>query len=203
MASKGYVYKVGSIYENKFNEKFMIIERLPKDKVRIKFLDEHGYEKEIGLTSLTQRRIKNPYFVNVFGKGYEGLVKDLNVNKKERNIWYSLLKSSYNYPKKWNCLEYFIKDVRQTENYEDFLNNNELYIHFVCEDNEVIGFEVDYKAQLKKIQVRCLYSGNIEKFDSLQQASEELGWYRGTISQYCNENRVIDGYEYSWCKYQR
>lgn len=41
--------------------------------VRIKFLDEHGYEKNVTATNIRNGEIKNPYHKSVFGIGYFGV----------------------------------------------------------------------------------------------------------------------------------
>ena len=196
-------YHVGSIFKNKQDEEFVIIDKIGKDRVRIKFLDEYGFEKEVCTSAVKQQMIKNPYRISVCGKGYDGSIEELNVTRKERLVWFELLKSDREYPVEWNCLENFIRDVRELKYYEDFLESNDLTLQPICKGNVVVGFEVDYKKskQGKKVRIKSMYDNSIDMFDSIQQASEELGWWSGAIRQYCNESRVIDGYEYSWLKY--
>lgn len=197
-----YKYCVGQIHKNNRNEEYVITERISTDIVRIKFLDEYGYEQEVQTSCISCKSVVNPYYVKAYGKGYEGITKDLNVTRRERLIWFKLLKSKYEYSEKWNCLEYFIRDVRETLYYEDFLENDDLSIHFICEGNVVVGFKVDYDSRYgKRVKIRNTYDGSIEEFNSTVEAGEELGWCRDAIRKYCNENRVIDGYEYSWLKY--
>lgn len=195
---------VGWIYENKQNEKFTILEKMPKNKVKIKFLDEYGYEYVVHVRSVRQKQPVNPYRITVLGKGCHGSIKGLNVTVKERRTWFNLLKSEREYPIKWNCLENFIRDVRELEYYEDFLENDDLTLQPICEGNVVVGFEVDYKKSNrhgKKVKIRNVYDNSVEEFNSVNEAREELGWCGYAIRKYCNENRVIDGYEYSWLKY--
>ena len=203
-------YNVGTIHANKNGEKFIIVKRLPKNRVLIKFLEnnEYDYVKEIGVCSITMGSVLNPYkpTVMVNGQliGIRGVVDGLNITSREWHKWNKVINSSKQYPQKWKVLEFFIKDVRKTENYNEWVSNENLALRTVCNNGFIVGFEVCNGCNnSKSLQIRCLYDGSIETFNSLTEASEELGWHYQTITQFCNENRIVDGYEYSWSKYEK
>ena len=194
-------YFVGDVLINKQNEQFMIVDT-KSGKFKIKFLDDYGYETEVNTSSITQRAVKNPYRITVQNKGFEGNIVDLHVIRKERNIWFRLLRSKYDYPERWNCLEYFIQDIRKIQYYNDFLSSNDLTIFFNILNNKVVGFFVDYENRYgKQMRIEDLYSNKFQCFNSLKEAKEKLGWGEDTIRQYCNKNKIVDGYKYSWIRY--
>lgn len=206
MSSK---YGVGTIHTNNHGEKFIIVERLPKQRVLIKFLENNDYDyvKEVGVPTISVGKVSNPYKPTVIidGQliGVRGVVDGLNVTSKETQKWYKVLRGKKQYPQEWKVLEFFIRDVRKTKNYDEWVKNEEqLILRAVYENNFIVGFEVCIGCNYSKpLQIKCLYDGNIEQFNSIQHASEELGWFSDTIKQYCDKNEVIDGYEYSWLKY--
>ena len=64
--------RLGEIRKNKFGTDMKIIEYVNSDNVTIKFLDEHGFEKNTTYSNFKNGCIKNPYDKIIFGVGYLG-----------------------------------------------------------------------------------------------------------------------------------
>ena len=197
--------KAGEIYVNKQGCKYKVIKKISDKKVRIKFLDEYGSEKDIDVYNIKRYGgVRNPYMKK--GKGCTGNVRGLNITYKERKKWKSLLSlKEASYKEDWNCLEFFIKDIRSMniENYDLWLNANsskeKVYLNAIIENGEIVGFKVDQEScRAKKVIVKSIIDGKEEEFKSLLDAGEKLGYDFGTISYYCKQNRVVDGYRYSF-----
>ena len=60
-----------------------IIEYVNSDNVTIKFLDEHGFEKNTTYSNFKNGCIKNPYDKIIFGVGYLGEGKYSAYHKRE------------------------------------------------------------------------------------------------------------------------
>ena len=65
-------YYVGKTSMSNEGYEFEIIELLKNNKVRVKFLDSHGYECVTTTTYFKKGMIKNPFHRSVFGVGFYG-----------------------------------------------------------------------------------------------------------------------------------
>lgn len=82
-----------------------IIEYVSSDNVTIKFLDEHGFEKNTTYSNFKNGCIKNPYDKIIFGVGYLGEGKYSAYHKRESdgkvratkiyNVWTDILRRCY------------------------------------------------------------------------------------------------------------
>lgn len=65
-------YYVGQTSMSNEGYEFKIVELLKNNKVRVKFLDSHGYECVTTTTHFKEGIIKNPFHRSVFGVGFYG-----------------------------------------------------------------------------------------------------------------------------------
>ena len=66
-------YIVGNIYANKvFGDPYMIIEVLENPFLKVKFLDEYGYETIAQSTHVIRGDVSNPYTKSLYGIGFHG-----------------------------------------------------------------------------------------------------------------------------------
>ena len=67
-------YIVGTIYENKtYGDKYMIIDVLENPFIRVKFLDDYGYETIAQSTHVIRGDVSNPYSKSSYGVGFLGV----------------------------------------------------------------------------------------------------------------------------------
>lgn len=196
-------YAIGTVHKNNQGCEFMIVGRV-LNVIRVKFLDEFGYEYNVSATSVYRGSVINPYVITVYGKGYYGDIVNLNVHQKEKKRWNDLLKSKMQYPPHWNCLELFVKDLRamDVEDYEKWLNDESKKIKLlaILENGVIVGFEVSDKKvpAAKKIIVKCMHNGEIQEYDSMLEASIDTGYCMDTIRKYCTLQMIVDGFQFSF-----
>ena len=78
-----------NIYTNTQGSKFIIIKYINTRNIKIKFLDEYGYEKDTRWSHVINGSIKNLYYPFVFNIGYMGDGKYKSRIKGKTNIFYS------------------------------------------------------------------------------------------------------------------
>ena len=99
--------------------------------VRIKFVDT-GYEMDAQFSNAYNGKVKDPYYPNIFGKGYFGLAKDFT--KQEYDMWFKMIERCYN-PKceayknygaigitvdpRWFSFENFLEDLKELPGYHE------------------------------------------------------------------------------------
>lgn len=196
-------YAIGTVHKNNQGCEFMIVGRV-LNVIRVKFLDEFGYEYNVHATSVYHGSVVNPYVITAYGKGCYGDIVNLNVHQKEKKRWHNLLKSKMQYPSHWNCLELFVKDLRamDVKDYEKWLNDESKKVKLlaILENGVIVGFEVsDKKVPVaKKITVKCMYNGEIQEYDSMLEASIATGYCMDTIRKYCKLQMIVDGFQFSF-----
>ena len=196
-------YIENSVHTNNQGSKFIILKIYKTSnrgyRVKIKFLDDYGYETDIQYSALKKGSVVNPYGIT-YGRGCKGLVGDLNVTEKECEVWRKIVskKNRSKYPDEWNCLEFFVRYLRKIDCYNEWCNKEDLTLSTVKNGKMIVGFKIKRKKERKRIQVKSLFNNEIEIFDTIKEAAEELGWYRTTIKKYCDQSKIVDGYQYSW-----
>ena len=91
--------KLGEIRNNKLGTPMQIIRFNVQSDMRIKFLDEHGYETNTTYGNFKNGQIKNPYDKSVKGIGYMGEgIHRAKVNGKatlQNSIWVQMIRRCY------------------------------------------------------------------------------------------------------------
>lgn len=93
--------RLGEIRKNHFGTEMQIIRYKSADDITIKFLDEHGYERDSTYLNFTIGKIRNPYDRTVKEMGYLGVGKykvqypDRKVNTVEYMAWKNMLERCY------------------------------------------------------------------------------------------------------------
>lgn len=91
--------RVGQVFSTNGGTDCVITEYKGTYKVKIKFLDEYGYENEVAMKELRNGEVKNPYSKSLHGVGFlgEGMFKT-SVNKlltPEYKYWSDMLMRCY------------------------------------------------------------------------------------------------------------
>lgn len=85
-------YSVGNQFTSKYGTA-QIIENLGNQLVRIKWLDQYGYEHIVKTSNLKDGKVQNPYSPVVKGVGFIGFGEYSPVkNKREHSVWSSMLR---------------------------------------------------------------------------------------------------------------
>lgn len=91
--------KTGDVFTTKEGCECLVVDYVNSKKVKVKFLDEHGYEVFVQVSNLRRGRVKNPYHLSVFGVGYLGVgehkTKIEGNNTKGYSTWKSMLRRCY------------------------------------------------------------------------------------------------------------
>jgi hypothetical protein len=193
----------GEIYMNNQGCEYVILEKVNKKSYLIEFLDEHKYQCKQPVSSLKRGAFVNPYGIVVNNKGYYGNIDGLEITSRERTLWRDLVNGSSEYDERWNSLEYFITDVRQTENYELWLNDKNYTMKKIIEKGIVIGYKVIDKIYAekglgRKVKITCIMNKQETIFPTITKATEELGLSRTTLYRYCNANKIANGFKFEF-----
>lgn len=131
---------VGDIFKNNKGSEFQIIEYKDKNNVRIKFLDEYGYEKNTQNTNIYRGSISNPYDKSIYGIGFIGS-ETLNSKSEGYNIWQHMIRRCYD--ENYHIKHPTYKNVTVCKEWHNFSNFNNWYEknYPYCVDG--IDFELD------------------------------------------------------------
>lgn len=90
---------VGDIITNNKGVDCLVVEYVNFKKVKVRFMDEVGFEKYVTEHALRNGFVKNPYYKSVFGVGFLGDGKFKSTNKGVKNkyyvIWYCMMERCY------------------------------------------------------------------------------------------------------------
>ena len=113
--------KVGDILPYKFGQ-FEVLEYLGCKKVKVKFLDENGYERFVTAGDAVLGKISNPYSRNCHGVGYLGVGEySPKTNKVEYTLWSSMFARCYTEYSNRNTRSYSNKSVLEVwHNFQKF-----------------------------------------------------------------------------------
>lgn len=155
--------RINTIHEGKYGT-FKVIEYRNATDLDIKFLDEFGYiAKHVQWQQMkaTKNPYIRPYAKTVRNIGYLGTFMDgeiprthtkENTNTKEYECWYNMICRCYDINgqinirndgtivtvcDRWLCLATFIEDIRQFNNYDEWLNSDNREIHL---DKDILCF---------------------------------------------------------------
>lgn len=141
----------GKIYINNYGEKFLIVEYIGCDEVKIKF--ENGYEKITSWCQVKQRNCINPYTKTVCGIGYLGEGKyNPNDYKKIYKIWKAMIERCYKNYKRGIDLTYrkcFVEDYLL-----NFQNYAQWYVDNLPKTDEEMHIDKDILEKGNKIYDR-------------------------------------------------
>lgn len=121
-------------YESRLTGWFTILWKKGK-KCFVQF-DETGYTKEVYIDNARARKVRDPYYPSVYGRGYDGEYskKDNPDWKQARQLWCNMMKRCYSekdtrgyYGKgvsvdnRWLCFANFLSDIKKLPNYGKWL----------------------------------------------------------------------------------
>ena len=132
--------RLGMTFVSNEGCKFFVKEYVNKSDVVVKFCDEHGAEVHTTWQNCQSGKVKNPYFTSVYGVGCLGVGDFVTkVNGKptrEYALWKAMLSRCYSgkYPTyvnvtvydRWLVYANFLEDLPLIENYELWLNSEEM-----------------------------------------------------------------------------
>ena len=91
--------KVGDVFTTNQGGDIQVIFYKNAKRIRVKFLDEHGYEKDCASGEIHSGEIKNPYRISFFGVAYLGAGKFKTRNRKKStnaySVWRAMLARCY------------------------------------------------------------------------------------------------------------
>lgn len=108
-----------------------IIKFNSKSDIRIKFLDEHGYERDATYQNFREGKIKNPYDKTIYGIGYLGVGKHFphadnnGVQFKKYTTWQHMIGRCYCEAKRESHLAY--SECTVCEEWHNFQNFADWY----------------------------------------------------------------------------
>lgn len=138
---------IGSVFSNNHGQKYKVLRTNGQKKngtklFRIRFI-KTGYERDVEKIEIKRGKIKDRYERSVFGVGYLGDVKMVDV-KNVYSVWKGMLERCYdvscpqysNYGgsgirvcERWHCFKNFLEDVSKIEGYdEDLFNKRKLFL---------------------------------------------------------------------------
>lgn len=111
----------------------VISEDIKEDKCVIQFI-ETGTVKECVRSNMLAGKVKDPYKVSVYGKGYYGFFDKVFYWKQAKQLWQNMLKRCYceKDPKgylgkafvcdRWLCFSNFLEDIKNLKNFDKWLS---------------------------------------------------------------------------------
>lgn len=135
--------RVGIEFITNEGYKLKVIEYISNVKVKVKFLDEYGYEMWTTWQSLKNGHVRNPFYKSIYDVAYLGLHSNgekpiTSIKRKatrEYNLWRSMLERCYSEKyetykniyvcDRWLCYANFLEDLPFIENYDLWINNHE------------------------------------------------------------------------------
>lgn len=130
----------GTIWFSKFNNCYIkIIEYIDKFNVRIKFLDDYGFETIANLDNIKNGNVKNPYRINKYG-GYFGIGKYTAINNmKIYKTWEGILKRTSPI---YNDRNSYINTSLYIDWY-NFQNFASWYCEYIKDLNKSFDYQID------------------------------------------------------------
>ena len=132
--------RLGMTFVSNEGCKFFIKEYVNNSDVTVKFCDEHGAEVKTTWQNCQKGQVKNAYFTSIYGVGCLGegdfVTKVNGKPTRNYNLWKNMLTRCYsgNYPTyenvtvcdRWLVYANFLEDLPLIENYELWLNSEEM-----------------------------------------------------------------------------
>ena len=149
--------RLGTIWNGKYGT-FKVIEYRCSKDIDIQFLDEFGFVARHIQWSQRMNTINpyvRPYEKTIRNIGYLGTFKDGTVpltNTKEYDCWYNMLTRCYSVDgtvkvrkdgtvvtvsDRWKCYTTFLEDIKNYENYNEWLNSESREMHL---DKDILCF---------------------------------------------------------------
>ena len=86
---------VGKIFKTNYGGDVVVLEYVGCNKIKVKFMDDFGFEVYCRKDNLIRGKVWNPYFRNNYGVGYIGEIELPIVRNKSFQIWANMLKRCY------------------------------------------------------------------------------------------------------------
>ena len=149
--------RLGTVWNGKYGT-FKVIEYRRSNDIDIQFLDEFGFIARHIQWSQRMNTINpyvRPYEKTVRNVGYLGTFKDGTIpltNTKEYDCWYNMLTRCYSVDgtvkvrkdgtvvtvsDRWKCYTTFLEDIKNYENYNEWLNSESREMHL---DKDILSF---------------------------------------------------------------
>ena len=139
------MYSVGDMLKSKRGCNFIILEILKNRKVKIKFLDNFGYETIVDARGLKRGYFKNPFYPSVFGVGYIG--DGEYVSRKNwkptysYGIWNGIMQRGYS--EKFKIKSPTYKNVTVCEEWHSYQNFAKWFDENYPKNIENVKFDLD------------------------------------------------------------
>lgn len=192
--------RVGNICESNSGENFLIIAKYGK-QILIKFIDDYGYECIRERADVRDGKVKNPYEKSAYGVGATGNIENATKNPQYK-FWLNLCKRYVegelpNLNQRWLIFEYWLEDIKTLTDYHNFSQKGvSITDPFDLYDN-VNNLKIRKRVRKDRFYVRVdLFTKDFELYSGREEASEETGYHRETITRYAKQQKVVDGFQY-------
>ena len=133
--------KLGDIFSTNEGYKIKVIDVVSQSKIKIKFLDEYGYEKYTTGVNIRRLYTENPHHPRVCGIGFRGVgenkVSVNGVHTKQYSLWKSILERVTSCKEPHYDNVYICDEWLNFQNFADWYNDNYPY------NIKNIKFEID------------------------------------------------------------
>lgn len=181
--------EVGKIYSSNNCGDFEVLEKLPRSKIKVRFL-KTGTEKIFEKSKTLIGAIKDFNFPRYFNVGYMGEGKYRGSKDKYKNkeylLWKNILSRCYNpsgdyyylyggkgvtVDKRWHNFQNFCEDIQHLENYDKWKNKQNNYDYTIDKDK----YSKDCKIYSKDT---CWFTSMMEQ-NLLQNKVKIIGYVNG------------------------
>ena len=196
--------KVGCVGITVSNERFVILDFVPKKGWKVKILDEFGAELYKRADVIRVGKFRNPYQISTYGIGRIGIC---TYTHKERTFWRRLIEKyargeSEHFNPRWLVLEYWLEDTRKLRDYDIFLSRKgyTLFDPFMRYDNINHIIVSEDSTFTRGVVVKDLFSGEYEVYQNRFECAYETGYCANSVFLLCSQQATRDGYQYFWAE---
>ena len=192
--------KEGEILNLANSEIIKILKVVKESKILIEFQSKRKCEIETSHTRIKEGNIVNPYS-DIHRNSFNGVMGlPRKFVKKEKDVWNNIgmasKKKGKNIREEFSVFEDFLKILEKKQNYKQWLSTSNQYKIISNEDD----FEIVPVETRKRVYVKNIWTGNVEVYNTVQECADEFGLNIKTIRKRCNENRIVDGEQFSFYK---
>lgn len=216
-----YKYNVGEEFLNNDNKKYIILEILPNNYRKIKFLDS-GYVRSAYTVNIKEGKVKDYTIPTICGVGIVG-----NNNRKHYlyNRWQNMINRCYNrdyhdyknYGAKgiivcdeWHVFDNYVRDIEHLLKINNLSSISNLQIDKDLENKKMYSrdsvsiisklenvSEMNKRTKSKSVLQYSKDNNLLNKYNSVQEAYEQTGVWKKNIGSCCN-GRALSAGNYIW-----
>lgn len=193
--------KVGNICISTTGEKFLIIAKYGQ-QILIKFMDDNGYECIRHHESVRTGTVKNPYTKTVYGVGALGNVENPKQNS-QYIFWRTKICKRYadgelpHLNQRWLVFEYWLEDIKALSDYDKLGQYRVSVVDPFDLYNNIDNLKIRKNIKKDRSCVRVdLFTKEVDLYMNRNEAVEDTGYFKDTITSYAKQQKVVDGFQY-------